>query len=59
MTLGRATWRTIDRFFRRFIGKKGWKDGFIGFMVALFDSFYQIVSYAKYRQMLQEQIKAE
>lgn len=51
---GRITWRAIDRFFRRFIGKKGWKDGFIGFMVAFFDTLYQIMSYAKYRQMLLE-----
>ncbi len=51
---GRITWRAIDRFFRRFVGKKGWKDGFIGFMVAFFDTLYQIMSFAKYRQMLQE-----
>ena len=55
---GRITWRAIDRFFRRFIGKKGFKDGFIGFMVAFFDTLYQIMSYAKYRQMLIEK-KAE
>ncbi len=51
---GRITWRAIDRFFRRFIGKMGWRDGFIGFMVAFFDTLYQIMSYAKYRQMLLE-----
>lgn len=57
MSGGRITWRAIDRFFRRFIGKKGWKDGFIGFMVAFFDTLYQIMSYAKYRQMLLEKKK--
>ena len=57
MSLGVALWRAIDRFFRRFIGKKGWKDGFIGFMVAFFDTLYQIVSYAKYRQMVSENDK--
>ncbi|MEW6008943.1 MAG: glycosyltransferase family 2 protein [Candidatus Omnitrophota bacterium] len=51
MSLGHALWRTVDRFFRRFIGKKGYRDGFIGFMIAFFDSLYQILSYAKYRQM--------
>lgn len=56
---GRITWRAIDRFFRRFVGKRGWKDGFIGFMVAFFDTLYQIMSFAKYRQMLQEQAKAD
>ncbi len=51
MSFGRALWRTVDRFFRRFIGRKGYKDGFVGFMIAVFDSFYQIVSYAKYWEM--------
>lgn len=57
MSAGRATWRTIDRFFRSFIGKKGWKDGFIGFMIAVFASFYQLMSYAKYWQMKREGVK--
>ena len=48
MTAGVALWRTVDRFFRSFIGKKGYKDGFIGFMIAFFASLYQIMSYAKY-----------
>ncbi len=51
MSLGRAVWRTLDRFPRSFIGKKGYKDGFIGFMVAFFASLYQIMSYAKYWEM--------
>jgi glycosyltransferase involved in cell wall biosynthesis len=55
MSLARALWRTLDRFFRRFIGRKGYKDGFIGFMIAYFDSLYQILSYAKYRQIKRNQ----
>ena len=51
MSLGKALWRTTDRFFRIFIRKKGYKDGLVGFMVALFASLYQILSYAKYCQM--------
>ena len=51
MSLGQAIWRTIDRFPRSFIGKKGYKDGFIGFMIAFFASLYQIISYAKYWEM--------
>ncbi len=54
VTLVHALRRMIDRFFRRFIGKKGFKDGFMGFMIAFFDSFYQILSYAKYYQMKKE-----
>ena len=51
VTLGHALWRTIDRFFRTFLMKKGYKDGFIGFIVAIFASLYQILSYAKYWEM--------
>lgn len=51
MSFGHALWRTIDRFFRKFIGKKGHRDGFMGFMLAVFDSIYQIVSYAKYWEL--------
>ncbi|MDD5005774.1 MAG: glycosyltransferase family 2 protein [Candidatus Omnitrophica bacterium] len=51
MSFGRALWRTVDRFFRKFIGKKGYLDGFMGFMLAVFDSIYQIISYAKYWEM--------
>lgn len=54
MSGGRIAWRSVDRLFRRFIGRGGYKDGFIGFMVAFFDMLYQVISYAKYRQMLLE-----
>ncbi|MBN1870609.1 MAG: glycosyltransferase family 2 protein [Candidatus Omnitrophica bacterium] len=57
MSFGKAAWRTIDRFPRIFFGKRGYKDGFIGFMVAFFASLYQIVSYAKYWQMKKESVK--
>jgi glycosyltransferase involved in cell wall biosynthesis len=48
MGLGRALWRTYDRFMRTFFRKKAYKDGFIGFVVSIFAGFYQILSYAKY-----------
>ncbi len=57
MSFGHALWRTIDRFFRKFIGKKGYRDGFIGFMLAVFDSIYQIVSYAKYWELKQKNVQ--
>lgn len=57
MTRGRAVRRAIDRFFRIFIRKKGFKDGFYGFMFAYFASLYQIMSYAKYREMRQREYK--
>jgi glycosyltransferase involved in cell wall biosynthesis len=51
MTLVHAVWRTVDRFFRRFLRKKGHKDGLYGFVVAYFDSLYQLLSYLKYREL--------
>lgn len=54
MSFGRALWRTWDRFWRTFLRKKAYKDGFIGFMIAYFASLYQIISYAKYWQMKKE-----
>jgi len=52
MSLGRIIWRTVDRFFRRYLGKKAHKDGLYGFVIAYFDSLYQVLSYVKYREML-------
>lgn len=46
-----AFWRVLDRFVRTYFFKKGYQDGFIGVMIAYFSSLYQIVSYAKYREM--------
>lgn len=56
MSLGRIIWRTVDRFFRRYIGKKAYKDGLYGFVIAYFDSFYQVISYLKFKEM-QRRIK--
>lgn len=54
MPLGKIIWRTVDRFFRRYLTKKGYKDGLYGFIIAYLDSFYQIISYAKYKEMLKK-----
>ena len=51
MTLVWAAWRAVDRFFRRYIRKKAYKDGMYGFIIAFFDTLYQILSYAKYKEM--------
>lgn len=56
MSFGHALWRTIDRFFRKFLGKKGYLDGFMGFMLAVFDSIYQITSYAKYWELKRKNV---
>lgn len=55
MGLGRALWRTFDRFMRTFLRKKAYKDGFKGFMVSIFAGLYQILSYAKYQELKDRQ----
>jgi len=52
MRLGRFLWRTYDRFMRSYFGKKGYKDGFIGFVIAFFAGLYQFLSYLKYREIV-------
>ncbi len=52
MRFGRFLYRTIDRFIRTYIVKKGYKDGFIGFVVAFYAGLYQFMSYLKYRELL-------
>ena len=55
MRLARFLWRTYDRFMRTYFTRKGYKDGFIGFVVAFFAGFYQILSYLKYREIIKGQ----
>lgn len=51
MRLGRFIWRSLDRFMRTYIGRKGYKDGFLGFVVAFCAGFYQFMSYLKYQEL--------
>jgi len=51
MSLGKALWRSWDRFFRRFISKKGYKDGYYGFVAAVLSGFHEFAAYSKYREM--------
>ncbi|MCK5450486.1 MAG: glycosyltransferase family 2 protein [Candidatus Omnitrophica bacterium] len=54
MSLFHAVWRALDRcFYRRLLRKKGYKDGVYGLTVAAFSGIYQIVSYLKYREMIE------
>ena len=40
-----------DRFLKAYILKQGFRDGLIGFMMAFFGGFYQILTYAKYVEL--------
>ncbi|MBI4708396.1 MAG: glycosyltransferase family 2 protein [Candidatus Omnitrophica bacterium] len=55
MRLGRFLYRTIDRFMRTYVGRKGYKDGFIGFVVAFNSGMYQFLSYLKYKELIAAQ----
>lgn len=46
--------KTIDRFLKNYFGKKGWKFGFMGFLMSVFHGLYQLFSYAKYHEMLRQ-----
>jgi glycosyltransferase involved in cell wall biosynthesis len=51
----RMLWKACDRFFRAYVRKKGYKDGIIGFVVAMQSSLYQVFSYVKYWEMLRKE----
>ncbi|HRZ87615.1 MAG TPA: glycosyltransferase family 2 protein [bacterium] len=49
--LAKTMRKFFDRFLRAYVKKKGYKDGFYGFILAYFGGLYQIMSYAKYWEM--------
>ena len=46
--------KTIDRFFKALIIRKGYKDGFEGLLMAVGSGLYQLIAYAKYRELLRQ-----
>jgi glycosyltransferase involved in cell wall biosynthesis len=40
--------RSLDRFLRAWLGKRGWRDGFLGFIMSWYQGLYHWLSYAKY-----------
>lgn len=43
--------KTVDRFLKNYFLKQGWRHGFPGFLMSCFHGLYQLLSYAKYREM--------
>jgi len=43
--------KTVDRFLKAYIGKKGHKDGVIGLFMAVNAGMYQFLSYVKYHEL--------
>ncbi|HEX9780132.1 MAG TPA: glycosyltransferase family 2 protein [bacterium] len=54
MTVGKALWRSLDRFLRALIGKRGFRDGMLGYVLAVMAGMYQFVSFAKYWELQQQ-----
>lgn len=44
--------KMIDRFLKNYFLKGGIKMGFLGFLMCIFHSLYQVIAYAKYRELL-------
>jgi len=53
MNGAKAVYKSVDRFFRNYIGKRGFQEGFMGFMMSVFHGLYQLFSYAKYLELRQ------
>jgi len=51
MNVYHAVWRGLNRFRSAFINRRGYIDGFIGFMIAYFACLYQIISCAKFWEL--------
>lgn len=43
----------LDRFLKAYVLKKGYKDGLLGFVVSYAGGLYQLMSYVKYREMVE------
>ena len=52
---GHLIWRMVDRFFRLYIGKKGYRDGYVGFVFATFASVYWLFTYAKFWELVKNE----
>lgn len=48
MGVRKGLWRTVDRFYRTYRSKEGYKDGLLGFIMAILAGMYQFLTFAKY-----------
>jgi len=48
--------KTVDRFLKNYFLKGGWRDGLMGYMMSVFHGYYQLLSYAKYREMREDRV---
>jgi glycosyltransferase involved in cell wall biosynthesis len=54
VTLALSLRKTCDRFLKNYFLKKGWQNGFMGFLMSVFHGLYQLFAYAKYREAINQ-----
>lgn len=59
VSLGNSLRKTFDRFLKNYFLKDGIKHGFNGFLMSVFHGLYQLLTYAKYREMKARREKSE
>lgn len=50
VSLGKASWRAMDRFIRAYVNKQGRRDGQLGFILAVMGAMYQWLAWMKYTE---------
>lgn len=53
VSLAKSIRKSVDRFLKNYFLKEGWKYGFMGYFMSVFHGLYQLITYAKYREMKQ------
>ena len=51
----RLLWKMFHRFFKAYVIQRGYLDGWIGYMLAVNSSLYQLFSYAKYWELMERE----
>ena len=51
VSLANSLRKYLDRFLKNYFLKGGWKTGFLGFLMSVFHGLYQLITYAKYREL--------
>lgn len=59
VTLVNSLRKSFDRFLKNYFLKRGIKTGFMGFLMSVFHGLYQLITYAKYRELTREKAKGQ
>lgn len=59
LSLLHGLWRAFDRFWKRYVYKMGFRDGYYGFIAAFLSGFYQLAAYSKLREIKEKGLYLE